>query len=146
MQYEGRGWLNYDRRFRQAAAANLTSKWSSLDSDLWHMRFTSLRRRLIQCQYCHLIRHTSAECIWSPCQQSLVQPASEAVSHSSMPVCKSWNFSPNPDCAFQACKFQHICIYCCKDPTLTRQQITHKGMFCRQKAQQDQQHQQFKPY
>jgi len=134
MQHEGRGWLNYDRCFRHAAAADPTAadptrKWSSLDSDLWHMCFTSLRRRLIQCQYCHLTTHTSAECIWSPCQQSLVQPASEAASHSSTPVCKS------SDCAFQACKFQHICMYC---STLTRQQITHKGMFCRRKAQQDQ--------
>jgi len=121
--------------------AGWTRKWSSLDSDIWHMCFTNLRRRLIQCQSCHLTTHTLAECIWSPFKQSLVQPASEAASHSSTPVRKSWNFSPNQDCAFQTCKFQNICIYCCKDPTLTRQQITHKGMFCRGKAQQDQQHQ-----
>ena len=148
MRYEGRGWLNYDRRFRQAAAADPIRKWSSLDSDLWHMCFTSLRRRSVWCQSCHLTTHSSAECIWAPGQQSLKLPATEAVSQSATPVCKSWNFSPNPDCAFQGCKFQHVCIYCCKDPTLTRQQIAHKGMFCRRRAQQDQQYQyqRFKPY
>ena len=31
---------------------------------------------------------------------------------------KSWNFYPNPDCAFQACKFQHICIYLLRTPLL----------------------------
>jgi len=32
MRYEGQGWLNYDRRFRQAAAADPTKKWSPIQS------------------------------------------------------------------------------------------------------------------
>ena len=95
-RYEGRGWLNYDHRFCQSAAADPTRKWSSLDSDLWHMCFTGLRRRSIQCQFCQMSTHTSPECIWSPNQQSSKQVSTEVVFQSTTPVCKNWNFSPNP--------------------------------------------------
>ena len=131
MRYEGQGWLNYDRRFRQAAAADPTKKWSPIDGDLWHMCFTGLKRRSGVCQFCQTTTHSSTKCIWSPSQQFGKQSGTEAgSSQNAIPVCKSWNFSPNPECAFVACKFQHVCIYCCKDPTLTRQQATHKAMFC----------------
>ena len=43
MRYQERGWLNYDRLFRQMAAADPTNKVSSIDCDLWHMCFTGLK-------------------------------------------------------------------------------------------------------
>ena len=61
MQYEGRGWMGYDRRFQQIAAADLTRKWSSLDSDLWNMPFTGLARRTVYYEHCLMLSHTSEE-------------------------------------------------------------------------------------
>ena len=111
MRYEGRGWMGYDRRFRQIAAADPTKKWSSLDSDLWNMSFAGLARRSVCCQHCLMPSHTSEECVWSSSQQGppLLKKSADITFSWEAPVCKSWNFSQSQDCSFQGCKFQHMC-------------------------------------
>ena len=64
MRYEGRGWMGYDCRFRQIAAADPLRKWSSLDSDLWNISFAGLAKRTVYCQHCSVSSHTSEECVW----------------------------------------------------------------------------------
>ena len=148
MQYEGRGWMGYDRRFRQIAAADPSRKWSSLDSDLWNMSFAGLARRTVYCQHCSVSSHTSEECVWLNSQQGppgMKKFADMPLSWEA-PVCKSWNFSQSQECSFQGCKLQHICIYCCKDPTLSRAQIGHKAMHCRRKVSPSGQYHQSQHY
>ena len=41
MEYEGNGWLSYDHRFRQNAAASLDAIWAKIDCSLWNMAFVS---------------------------------------------------------------------------------------------------------
>ena len=39
MEYEGDGWLGYDRQFRQNAAASPDATWARIDPTLWNMAF-----------------------------------------------------------------------------------------------------------
>ena len=39
IEYEGDGWLGYDHRFRQNAAASPDAIWARIDPTLWDMAF-----------------------------------------------------------------------------------------------------------
>ena len=128
MQYEGRGWMGYDGCFWQIAAADPSRKWSSLDNDLWNMSFAGLARSTVYCQHCLMSSHTSEVCVYLNSQQGPpgMKKFSDIPISWEAPVCKSWNFSPSQKCSFHGCKFQHICIHRCEDPTLSKAQVAHK--------------------
>lgn len=139
MQYDGNGWLSYDRRFRQNAAASPDQKWSQMDITLWNMAFAGAARA-DRCKLCFMLSHKSEECALSVSQQKQgPQQAGKQVPYSQqlgIPICRDWNFTPSANCSFQGCKFLHACVYCSQDTSLSGQQLQHKGMFCRRRPQQ----------
>ena len=65
MEYPGDHWLGYDRRFRQRAAVTKTTKWSKIDTTLWHLAFAG-RPSIARCEYCFSITHCSRGCELAP--------------------------------------------------------------------------------
>ena len=141
MQYEGSGWLSYDRRFRLNAAAQPDQKWSLMDGTLWNIAFAGAARA-DRCKLCFMLSHKSEECALAVSQQKQgFQQTGKHIPYSQqhgsgMPICRDWNFTPSASCSFQDCKFLHACVYCSQDTSLSGQQIQHKGMFCKRKSQQ----------
>ena len=64
IQYDGDGWMGYDRRFRLSAAANSTKSWASLDTTLWNLAFTGYAK-VARCKHCFCLTHASSECEWA---------------------------------------------------------------------------------
>ena len=141
-EYEGDTWLGYDRRFRQMTAATPGSKWATVNPTLWNMAFTG-HARVQRCKYCFSQSHQATECEWAPSTKGTSSSNSRA--HSSNPVCKSWNFSSQSACNFHNCSYQHICLLCNKDPTVTDK--GHKIIYCpkRQSRRQPAQTPQYLP-
>ena len=98
MVYEGNAWLGYDRRFRQAAAANPNMQWSKTDTDLWHLAFTGMVKRP-RCVHYLSLSHKSSQCHWAqeaPEMPSSPMPGSWYYSqgdlkYQSNGICRSWN-------------------------------------------------------
>ena len=129
IQYEGDGWVRYDRRFRLSAAANSIKVWASLDPTLWNLACAG-NARVSRCKHCFALTHTSSECEW----------ASEAAQPSSTPpqplfdptrqyrrICRKWNNTPG-QCPVAGCTYEHICLTCAYDPTISNK--VHKVIHC----------------
>ena len=133
-EYDSDTWLGYDRRFRQNAAASPGTVWARIDPTLWNMAFTG-QAKSRRCKYCFSLSHQSEECDWAPANPS-TQPMNATPPTNTRfnpraradQVCYSWNHSPEPSCAFPGCKYQHVCLYCAKDPQATNKE--HKAMYC----------------
>ena len=65
MEYEGDGWLGYDRRFRQTAATSPDTPWSKIELTLWNKAFAG-QARASRCKYCFSLTHTAEDCDWAP--------------------------------------------------------------------------------
>ena len=131
MEYEGDGWLGYDRRFRQNAAASLDTTWARIDPTLWNMAFVG-QAKVSRCKHCFSLTHTATDCNWAP-SPSTPKPYTPRPTGSSRPskICYEWNHSPSQTCPFPACRYQHICWYCSKDPQAT--DISLKAMHCQRR-------------
>jgi len=125
LEYKGDSWAGYDRRFRQQAASNPQTSWSSTDSTLWLMAFTG-RARTSRCCYCFSLTHRSSDCDLAP---DLPKDSNQLTRK----ICFRWNESQNPQCTFPNCKFEHVCYICARDPNNT--DITHKAINCPQHSQ-----------
>ena len=133
-EYDSDTWLGYDRRFRQNAAVSPGTVWARIDPTLWNMAFTG-QAKSRRCKYCFSLSHQSVECDWAPANPS-TQPTNAPPPTNTRfnpraradQVCYSWNHSPEPNCAFPGCKYQHVCLYCAKDLQATNKE--HKAMYC----------------
>ena len=145
-EYGNEAWLGYDRRFRQMAAANPGITWARIDPTLWNMAFTG-QAKAVRCKFCFSLTHTSEECDWAPTTRVATTLVTVAPPQPPNPpqrwknpaqICFSWNHSNDPHCAFPGCKYQHICLYCAKDPQV--QYKNHKAIHCsnRRRPQQAQ--------
>ena len=56
MEYEDDGWLGYDRRFRQRAAAMPDAMWARIQPKLWNIAFTG-KARAASCKDCFSLTH-----------------------------------------------------------------------------------------
>ena len=135
MVYEGNAWLGYDRRFRQAAAANPGTQWSKTDIDLWHLAFTGAVKRS-RCMHCLSLSHKFYQCnwasestdiLWSPTPSNWSSFQGDPNPQSTV-VCRSWNRDPRPGCSFPNCKYKHICSLCVKNPASGDK--SHKAVLC----------------
>lgn len=122
LEFRGDSWAGYDRRFRQDAASTPHTPWSRMDSALWSLAFTG-RARTSRCCYCFSLTHRSPDCDLSP-------DLPTQLNQSSRKICFRWNESPNPQCTFPNCKFEHICYICSRDPANT--DLSHKAINCPQ--------------
>lgn len=126
LQFNGDGWLTYDRMFRTAAATSGDTEWKKVDSSLY-ARFVSCQpRRSGICQVCCSPAHKSANCPWGvdddvPQDQPVPTPGAwspRAAQFGSPPpfappwppICTSWNAG---SCRFRGnCNFRHVCSFC----------------------------------
>lgn len=131
LEYGSDAWLGYDRRFRQMAAASPDTVWAKIDPTLWNMAFTG-QAKSRRCKFCFSLTHPSEDCDWAPSPSPAQQPTPSGIRgpqrQRNLQICYSWNHTPNPICAYPNCKYQHICIYCAKDPQATNRD--HKALHC----------------
>ena len=130
LEYEGDGWIGYDRCFRQRMVASSSEAWSHIDPTLWSMAFAG-RAKSTRCKFCFSLTHTSPECSWS---KDIPKHSSKGHTQPSptQKICHVWNYSPSPTCTFPNCRFVHTCLICSKDPTATN--TAHKALKCPRKA------------
>ena len=132
MEYDGDGWLGYDRRFRQRAAANPDTTWARIDPTLWNIAFAG-QARATRCRYCFSLTHQAEECEWAPpaskAGQTPAAPSSKPPNERRIQICYEWNHNPDPICPYPACKYLHICLYCGRD-RIPESQKDHKAMYC----------------
>ena len=60
LEYPGDGWLGYDWRFQQRAAANRALIWAAGQASASH------------CYHCFCLSHTTDQCDWAPDPQPLM--------------------------------------------------------------------------
>ena len=130
MENDGDGWLGYDRRFRQTAAATPDIPWARIDSTLWNKAFAG-HARANRCKYCFSLTHAEEDCDWAPTPPTVATNAKKnraTPERRARQVCYEWNHNPSPTCPFPNCRYQHICWYCSRDPDAASAE--HKAMFC----------------
>ncbi len=153
MEYEGDGWLGYDRRFRQRAAANPDTVWARLGPTLWNIAFAG-QAKSARCKRCFSLTHKADDCNWAPPVKSAMASFSQSptsfptrqANQLASPICYAWNHSPEPTCPFPSCKYMHICLYCGKDPQVSNRQVDHKAMHCRRHRRPSYNTQQRRPF
>ena len=141
-EYNCEAWLGYDRRFRQNAAASTSTVWAKIDATLWNKAFTG-QARAQRCQYCFSLTHKSEECDWADNTSTPRVPKATPVTSAptlsrpgpSQPrqtrVCYAWNHSPEPNCPYPSCAYQHICLYCANDNQAMYKD--HKALYCKRR-------------
>ena len=132
MEYEGDGWLGYDRRFRQMAAAVPTTTWARIEPTLWNMAFAG-KARAARCKYCFSLSHSEQQCELAPVegQATDFQPKASSTQLSQArqrPICNEWNYNPAPRCPIPRCRYRHICLPCSRNPAILDK--GHKAIFC----------------
>ena len=159
LRHGGTGWLEYDKIFRQQAAADPSVDWSVLNSSL--LASTILSARSDQGsfrQLCQEVDHTAMDCALHTTQDkptshyqtpgpSMNRPGS---SHRPRPetlerICTSWN---KGRCAYPGtCSFRHKCATCrlyghkardCKDTPETSEYKQGSGSAGRRPPVEDQ--------
>ena len=115
MEYQGEGWLGYDRRFRQMAAASQDIPWAKIDPTLWNKAFAG-QARANRCKYCFSLPHAADDCDWAPTPTTPPpRTAKQGNSQSewrARHICFEWNNNPSPTCPYPNCRYQHTCLIC----------------------------------
>ena len=125
----GLGWLDYDRAFRQQAAADVSMQWNALVPGL--QASTILGQRTGQGTFytlCREVDHSRAQCALACLQPvSTGTPADPRPSsirrrpETALNICISWNRGA---CIFPGqCSYRHMCATC---------QLSHKAKDCPQ--------------
>ena len=120
LQYEGDGWVAYNRHFRQIAATYPEVLRARRNMDLWNIAFAGHQCKPY-CQHCFGSTHFSEECSGTP--DTAGAPTREKGTGSSKlrtkRICRDWNFFPQPHCPYPGCRFTHICLsYCCSQESV----------------------------
>lgn len=126
LEYQGDGWMGYDRRFRQRAATTPSLAWANTDPTLWNMAFAG-QASASRCRHCFSLSHPTDHCDWAPEPMPLMslRPASYRYpQYQQLPICRAWNTDPRPSCPIPRCNYRHICWNCYSD--------AHKGFYCPQ--------------
>lgn len=89
MEYEDDGWLGYDRRFRQRAAAMPDAVWARIECTLWNIAFAG-KARAARCKDCFSLTHPAEDCEWAPqkAANSHTQPTNTIPATLSPLVCR----------------------------------------------------------
>ena len=138
MEYEGDGWLGYDCRFRQTAAATPDITWAKIKPTLWNKAFAG-QASSSRCKYCFSLTHMLDECDWAPTSVTARGSKQRSSGFDGRPwppqVCYKWNHNPSPTCPFPNCKYQHICWYCSRDLMAVKKD--HETMLCQMRKRQE---------
>ena len=111
MEYKNDCWIGYDCRFRQQAASNPRTPWSTVDTTLWSLAFAG-HARTWRCKHCFSLAHQSTDCDLSP-----EIPNKSLQKNQCLQFCFRWNEIVSPTCPYPNCKYQHICYICDTGPS-----------------------------
>lgn len=117
-RHGGQAWLDYDRAFRQQAAADPATSWNTINPGL--QAATILTQRLSGqttfCTLCRMVDHVRSQCalqFLEPASTTIPsqRPAPPVAARRARPqICYSWNLG---SCAFPGrCTFRHVCSSC----------------------------------
>ena len=126
LPHNNSGWLDYDRSFRQQAAADPSLQWNTLVPGLQASMIlgnpsqqTAYSQRLL-CTLCRGVDHNRSDCALA----YLHPPGPRAPQRSPYRFCTSWN---KGNCMFPGrCSFRHACATC---------HLPHKARDCPQTAE-----------
>ena len=134
--YDGLGWVLYDRVFRRQVAVTKDLNWSKLNPTLHSLCLAGKARRNKFCSACLSDNHATEQCpeSWQGCSSASwfgpYRPATPlhypqvgpvpgvhhptALPFAPMPlqVCRLFNKPEGSRCTFSPCKFMHSCIVC----------------------------------
>ena len=130
LRHGGRGWLDYDRLFRQQAALDSGIAWNATNTSLLVATVLGQHPAGVgqSCAVCHGFDHSQAQCALQVVQQPLHQESATrppVKSRVSQEICLSWN---GGQCAFPPLSCPHLCASCgsthhrardCRDTPLT---------------------------
>ena len=130
----GADWLDYDRAFRQQAAADLSLRWNTILPGLQAstMFGHGSGQGTMFCTLCRNVDHTHAQCALLCLQQPNAQPSTTSATsgrRKSDNICTSWNrgacISPGN------CTYRHVCATCqllhrARDCSMTPDSSTYK--------------------
>ena len=123
LRHGNSGWLDYDRSFRQQAAADPSLPWNTLVPSLQasmilgHPSRQGPTGQRLLCTLCRGVDHTRADCALA----YLHPPGPRAPQRYSHRICISWN---KGNCVFPGkCTFRHACAIC---------QLPHRARDCPQ--------------
>ena len=112
LRHGGAGWLDYDRAFRQQAAADPSLRWNTILPGL--QASTMLGHGSSQgaqfCTLCREVDHTRANCALLCLQSPTQRTTAASTRRRSDNVCLSWNRGA---CIFPGiCAYRHVCATC----------------------------------
>ena len=138
--FEGLVWAQYDRAYRRQAAQSRDLQWSKLNPTLYSLCFAGKARRNVACCHCLSDMHTSEACLENPTRALLSWSMPSFVPGTSLPpqpswamnsyqtprqslpsggagggkfrVCHLFNARDGFRCAYNPCKFAHVCLSC----------------------------------
>jgi len=137
--YEGFGWVLYDRAFRRQVAVTRDLNWSKLNPTLHSLCMAGKARKNKFCALCLSDNHSSDQCpeAWQgllpatyfgqhgpppacPFPQPGLIPRLAGFGHPTafpfgsppVPVCRLFNKPEGPRCTFNPCKYAHVCALC----------------------------------
>ena len=109
--YDGLGWVQYDRAFRRQVAITKNLNWSHINGTLYSLCFAGKAKRSAICVHCLSDNHSSERCPEAP-------PTSKPGRSHPSPVaeiCRLFNASGGLRCHYQKCKYSHKCSVCNQD-------------------------------
>lgn len=114
--YEGDGWLAYDRAFRRKAAYEKDLNWSKLNTSFYQFCLAGYAKKNVVCRICLRHDHKAAECPEKDDTSHYVIRArssgQKARASKSVEICKLFNHKEGNKCHFEDCIFAHLCRQC----------------------------------
>ena len=118
--FEGLGWVYYDRAFRRQAALSKDLNWSRINPTLYSLCFAGKAKKSAICIHCLSNNHNSAQCpetqsMWPP-QCTFVPPAYTSPvpgpSATASELCRLFNAKGESKCRYRRCRYLHACARC----------------------------------
>ncbi len=95
-KYAGDGWIQYDRNFRKAAAANPAIKWGEIHQTFYAMAFVNAKTKE-HCSLCFSLNHATTECDdYEPPKAPTNYHKRPIAAVNSAEICRNWNFGTCP--------------------------------------------------
>ena len=119
--YEGDGWLAYDRAFRRKAAYEKCLDWSKLNTSFYQFCLAGNVKKTVACRLCLRQDHKSADCpeidrapqkLGHRDYQSHTHDNSSSSRSNSVELCRLFNAKSESRCKYKECKFAHLCKFC----------------------------------
>ena len=117
--YEGDGWLAYDRAYRRKAAYEKCLDWSKLNVAFYQFCLAGNAKRNAVCRICLRHDHQTADC--NEADKNYLRSGyptpdvgfSRPV-NSGVEICRLYNAIGESKCKYKECRFAHLCKFCKK--------------------------------